>query len=83
MSCPFPGMNPYLEDPTFWSGMHNRIIFCASEALNSRLPSGFVADIEERIYCVSPVEMHEWYLTIRTATCPRRVVTIISQLHGV
>ena len=52
MPGPFPGMDPYLEAPAYWHGMHNRLIFCASEALNVQLPLGFVADIEERLYVV-------------------------------
>ena len=124
-------MDPYLEDPAYWHGMHNRLIFCASEALNIGLPPGYVADIEERLYVVeaersiypdvallrvmpqtapqqsalqqegrtpeggtalleraaphgivsvTPVETHEWYITIRTANKPRRIVTIIEVL---
>ena len=52
MPGPFPGMDPYLEAPAYWHGMHNRLIFCASEALNMALPDGYVADIEERLYVV-------------------------------
>ncbi|MEH2169914.1 MAG: DUF4058 family protein [Nostoc sp.] len=26
MTYPFPGMNPYLEDPELWSGVHGRLI---------------------------------------------------------
>ncbi|MGK7884891.1 MAG: DUF4058 family protein, partial [Crocosphaera sp.] len=26
MPSPFPGMNPYLELPQFWSQVHNRLI---------------------------------------------------------
>ncbi|MBE9003483.1 DUF4058 family protein [Fortiea sp. LEGE XX443] len=26
MIFPFPGMNPYLEHPALWSGIHHRLI---------------------------------------------------------
>ena len=26
MPSPFPGMNPYLEQPSVWAGFHNRLI---------------------------------------------------------
>ncbi|KAB8319875.1 DUF4058 family protein [Tolypothrix campylonemoides VB511288] len=26
MNSPFPGMNPYLENPVFWSEVHHRLI---------------------------------------------------------
>jgi hypothetical protein len=26
MPSPFPGMDPYLENPEFWPGVHNRLI---------------------------------------------------------
>ncbi|NET90752.1 MAG: DUF4058 family protein, partial [Kamptonema sp. SIO1D9] len=26
MPSPFPGMNPYLESPLFWSGFHHWLI---------------------------------------------------------
>jgi hypothetical protein len=26
MPSPFPGMNPYLEHPALWSGVHHRLI---------------------------------------------------------
>ncbi|NJK27684.1 MAG: DUF4058 family protein [Coleofasciculaceae cyanobacterium SM2_3_26] len=25
MPSPFPGMNPYLEDPELWSAVHSRL----------------------------------------------------------
>ncbi len=50
MSFPFPGMNPYLEDPELWPGVHGRLIVAIADSLSPQLrPSYFVA-IEERIY---------------------------------
>lgn len=47
-------MDPYLENPDHWRGIHTALIFCCFEALNRALPPGFVARIEERIYLTAP-----------------------------
>ncbi|MEH2210481.1 DUF4058 family protein [Nostoc sp.] len=59
MAYPFPGMNPYLEDPELWLGVHGRLIVAMSDDKLLRIyadylspqlrPKYFVA-IEERIY---------------------------------
>ncbi len=50
MTNPFPGMNPYLEDPAHWRGFHNMFIAFLTVAVNVVLPDGFVAESEERCY---------------------------------
>ncbi|MGL6095598.1 MAG: DUF4058 family protein, partial [Fimbriiglobus sp.] len=32
MPSPFPGMDPYLEDPAYWSGFHSRLVVGLSAA---------------------------------------------------
>src|SRR6266849_2750329 len=54
MPSPFPGMDPYLEHPTRWQGVHLGLITYASAALNALLPPAYVADIGERLYVVQP-----------------------------
>ena len=54
MPNPFPGMNPYLEDPDRWRGVHNRLITFSAQLIQEALPPGFIADIEERMYVVRP-----------------------------
>jgi hypothetical protein len=54
MSGPFPGMDPYLEHPARWPGLHQRLITYSSDTLNEILPSHYVADIGERLYIVQP-----------------------------
>lgn len=44
MPGPFPGMDPYLEDPFTWQGVHNTLITYIAAELNATLPSEFVAD---------------------------------------
>lgn len=50
MSSPFPGMNPYLENPTFWSEVHNRLIVNLADSLASLIPPQYRVAIEQRTY---------------------------------
>lgn len=54
MPSPFPGMDPYLEEPILWSGVHQGLIGCLRATLNASLPPGYVADVGERLYVVQP-----------------------------
>src|SRR5437016_5661533 len=47
MKNPFPGMNPWLED--FWRDVHAKFLVYASDQLNSELPSGLQARVDERL----------------------------------
>lgn len=50
MTSPFPGMNPYLENPDLWPGVHGRIIVNLADFLSSQLRPQYFVSIEERIY---------------------------------
>lgn len=50
MPSPFPGMDPYLEDPTRWGGVHTRLIVAISNRLNQLLPPNLVADIDQYVW---------------------------------
>ena len=54
MPSPFPGMNPYLEHPALWPGVHQGLIGCMRATLNEMLSPRYVADIGERLYVVQP-----------------------------
>jgi len=54
---PFPGMNPYLESPTFWRGVHASLIVYAREALQPQIRPHYRVDIEERVY-IETAERH-------------------------
>ena len=41
-------MDPYLDDPALWPGLHHRLISQMSEALNALLPPQYMAEINER-----------------------------------
>ena len=50
MPSPFPGMNPYLEDPNRWSDFHNRLIVAVADALTPQLLPKYQVVIKKRIY---------------------------------
>jgi hypothetical protein len=50
MPSPFPGMDPFLEDPGLWPDVHHRLITIASDLLADRLRPKYYVRIEERVY---------------------------------
>lgn len=48
MPSPFPGMDPYLEDPTIWPDFHNSLASHIRDALNGNLPEPYYAQLEVR-----------------------------------
>lgn len=50
MPSPFPGMNPYLENPDLWSEVHHRLITAIAIALSSNLSLRYRVAIEKRTY---------------------------------
>ena len=45
---PFPGMNPYLEQPRLWPGVHNGLIAAVQASLGPQLPPQYRMEIDER-----------------------------------
>ena len=50
MPSPFPGMDPWLERPPVFPGLHNGFIIYTQAALNRVLPAGYVAASASRVY---------------------------------
>jgi hypothetical protein len=50
MPQPFPGMDPYLEDPADWPDVHHELISTIRELLNKELLPKYVARVEQRVY---------------------------------
>ena len=50
MPSPFPGMDPYLEDPELWPDVHHRLISQIQAALNPCLRPKYIARIDLRVY---------------------------------
>lgn len=49
MPSPFPGMDPYLEDPALWPDFHQRFLNCWSEFLADALPDSYEVRIDEAV----------------------------------
>jgi len=47
---PFPGMDPYLERPDRWSGVHTRLIAVMGEILARQVAPRFFVDSEDNVY---------------------------------
>jgi len=50
MLSPFPGMNPYLEHPAFWSSFHTRLMVAIAEAIEPQLSPHYYVEVESRAY---------------------------------
>src|SRR5436190_23738726 len=50
MPSPFPGMDPYLENPVIFPSFHHQMISQLQAPLNRSLRPKYVACIEERVY---------------------------------
>lgn len=74
MPSPFPGMDPYLEDPAGWPDTHHGIMGAMRAMLNALLPPRYAAHVEERCYIVEPDRMVVPDLTIRLRLPERQAV---------
>ncbi len=52
MKSPFPGMDPFLEHPAYWSDFHFTFINYWREAIADALPPHYEATLGERVYLV-------------------------------
>lgn len=50
MPSPFPGMNPYFEQPARWRGFHNRFLVHLQDALTPLVGPRYYVEIEESLY---------------------------------
>ncbi|NEQ27585.1 MAG: DUF4058 family protein [Microcoleus sp. SIO2G3] len=50
MRSPFPGMNPYLESPIFWSSFHTRLLVAIADTLAPTLRPSYYIEVETRTY---------------------------------
>lgn len=54
MPSPFPGMDPYLEDPWLWPDFHMTFAVGIRTELNRRLPKGYVALVDRYVWAQDP-----------------------------
>ncbi len=50
MPSPFPGMDPYLEHPELWPGVHHWLIIAIAESLVPQLRPKYRVAVEVRVY---------------------------------
>ncbi|HUY32362.1 MAG TPA: DUF4058 family protein [Pirellulales bacterium] len=55
MRSPFPGMDPYLEDPAFWPDFHHEFIGALRHEIKAVLPKNYEARLDERVALVEAV----------------------------
>lgn len=54
MSMIFPGMDPYLEHPALWMGVHDALIVYIRDQMRPKLRPRYIAKIEQRVYLEAP-----------------------------
>ncbi|MBI2804425.1 MAG: DUF4058 family protein [Planctomycetes bacterium] len=74
MPSPFPGMDPFLEEPAIWPTVHQGLISLAWMELNRHLPHGYVATIEERVFLIEPPRTR--YPDVHVVKHPRQTARI-------
>jgi hypothetical protein len=59
-TSPFPGMDPYLEDPAEWSTVHTLLISAIGEQLVQQVRPHYSVKIEQRVYILTPDEQRDY-----------------------
>ena len=54
MPSPFPGMDPYLENPRHWQTIHQRLITYVADDISVQLPPPYHVEMGERVYIQPP-----------------------------
>lgn len=57
MRAPFPGMDPWLEDPALWPDVHNSLIAAIRDAMAPLVAPKYYIGLESRIYLVGPEDL--------------------------
>lgn len=57
MPSPFPGMNPWLEDPVIWSDVHTSLAVRLREIFAPQLLPRYYVAVEQRTYLAQPDEL--------------------------
>ena len=50
MPSPFPGMNPYLEQPSCWESLHDALAFAAAEVIVPQVRPKYLVKPRQRLY---------------------------------
>jgi hypothetical protein len=57
MPSPFPGMDPYLEDPELWRDVHHERISAVRRHLSDQVLPRYVVRVESRVYVAGPGDL--------------------------
>jgi hypothetical protein len=50
MPSPFPGMNPYLENPELWPEFHSRLMVALADEILPHIRPKYRVEVEKRVY---------------------------------
>jgi hypothetical protein len=56
MPSPFPGMDPYLEDPRHWPDVHHNLVSGSQGLLSAQLRPKYMVRVEERVYVTNDAD---------------------------
>jgi Protein of unknown function (DUF4058) len=61
MRPPFPGMDPWLEDPEIWPNVHNSLVISIRDVLLAQLRPRYFVDVESRMTVLSGTDQDRMY----------------------
>ncbi len=67
----FPGMDPYLEDPALWTGVHASLVVYIRNYLQPLLRPRYVAAVEERVFLELPGQQRIPDVWVKRKKAPR------------
>lgn len=73
MTMPFPGMDPYLENPILWTGVHSGLINSIRSQIASALRPRYIVSIEERVVIDLPPQQRVPDLWIQQTSAAARL----------
>lgn len=78
MESPFPGMDPYLEEPSGWASMHHWLISVIGEMLIAHVAPNYSVKTEERVYISNDddPEVRDRFLTVYDRRSRELVTTL-------
>ena len=71
MPMPFPGMDPYLENPILWTGVHSGLINAIRSQIAPALRPRYIVSIEERVVIDLPPQQRVPDLWIQKTSSSR------------
>lgn len=60
MPSPFPGMNPWLEQPEVWHDFHQRFLTAVSDAISSQVAPNYYVALEEHVFIQEPPDVPQY-----------------------